>query len=46
MNIQPEEVKTKKRQRKIETEVSELRMKLSQAAKSVVLSNREVRLLR
>lgn len=46
MNIHPEDVKTKKRQRKIETEVAELRVKLSQATKSVVLSNREVRLLR
>lgn len=46
MHIDPDGVKTKKRQRKTETEVAELRQKLSQATKSVVLSNREVRLLR
>lgn len=46
MHIDPDTVKTKKRQRKTETEVAELRQKLSQATKSVVLSNREVRLLR
>lgn len=46
MHINPDAVKLKKRQRKTETEVTELRVKLAQAAKSVVLSNREVRLLR
>ncbi|CAH1112027.1 unnamed protein product [Psylliodes chrysocephalus] len=46
MHINPDGVKMKKRQRKTETEVSELRVKLAQATKSVVLSNREVRLLR
>lgn len=46
MHIDPDTVKTKKRQRKTETEVAELRKKLAQATKSVVLSNREVRLLR
>ncbi|RZC37667.1 uncharacterized protein BDFB_011183 [Asbolus verrucosus] len=46
MHIDPDSVKSKKRQRKTETEVAELRQKLSQAARSVVLSNREVRLLR
>lgn len=46
MHINPDAVKLKKRQRKTETEVSELRVKLAQATKSVVLSNREVRLLR
>lgn len=46
MHINPDAVKLKKRQRKTETEVAELRVKLAQAAKSVVLSNREVRLLR
>lgn len=46
MHINPEVVKLRKRQRKTETEVAELRVKLSQATKSVVLSNREVRLLR
>lgn len=46
MNISPDAVKLKKRQRKTETEVAELRVKLAQPAKSIVLSNREVRLLR
>lgn len=46
LHISPDEVKLKKRQRKTETEVKELRAKLAQAAKSIVLSNREVRLLR
>lgn len=46
MHIDPDAVKVKKRQRKTETEVAELRIKLGQAAKSIVLSNREVRLLR
>lgn len=46
MHIESDNVKLKKRQRKTETEVAELRLKLAQASKSVVLSNREVRLLR
>ncbi|XP_065168308.1 uncharacterized protein egl [Atheta coriaria] len=46
LHINPENVKLRKRQRKTETEVAELRSKLSQSSKSVVLSNREVRLLR
>lgn len=46
MHIDADAVKLKKRQRKTETEVAELRVKLGQAAKSIVLSNREVRLLR
>ena len=46
MHIDPEGVKLKKRQRKTDTEVVELRAKLTQPAKSIVLSNREVRLLR
>ncbi|XP_077298358.1 egl_like_exo domain-containing protein [Arctopsyche grandis] len=46
MNIQPAEVRIRKRQRKINTEVFELRQKLSQCSKNVVLSNREIRLLR
>ncbi|KAL1502086.1 hypothetical protein ABEB36_007284 [Hypothenemus hampei] len=46
LHINPDEVKMKKRQRKTETEVKELRAKLAQVSKSVVLSNREVRLLR
>lgn len=46
MHITPDDIKMRKRQRKTETEVAELRIKLSQPAKSIVLSNREVRLLR
>lgn len=46
MLIDPDSVKSKKRQRKTEVEVNELRQKLAQATRSVVLSNREVRLLR
>ncbi|KAF5294367.1 hypothetical protein FQR65_LT10820 [Abscondita terminalis] len=46
MYIAPEDIKSRKRQRKTGTEVAELRVKLSQPAKSIVLSNREVRLLR
>lgn len=46
MHINPDMVKMKKRQRKTDTEVAELRVKLAQPAKSIVLSNREVRLLR
>lgn len=46
MQITPDAVKLKKRQRKTEMEVAELRVKLAQPVKSVVLSNREVRLLR
>ncbi|XP_069960488.1 uncharacterized protein [Cherax quadricarinatus] len=44
--IQPEEVKQKKKQRKIETEVAELKNKLATKARAIVLSNREIRLLR
>lgn len=45
--IQPDEVKQKKKQRKIETEVAELKMKLATTqARAIVLSNREIRLLR
>ncbi|KAF5290110.1 hypothetical protein FQA39_LY14891 [Lamprigera yunnana] len=46
MYIAPEDIKFRKRQRKTGTEVAELRVKLSQPAKSIVLSNREMRLLR
>ncbi|GLV36923.1 egalitarian [Carabus blaptoides fortunei] len=46
MHINSQDVKLKKRQRKIETEVAELRVKLAQCTKNIVLSNREVRLLR
>lgn len=45
--IKPAEVKLRKKQRKIETEVKELKIKLSsQQFKNIVLSNREIRLLR
>ena len=45
--IQGEEVKTRKKQRKVETEVADLRLKLATIqSKNVVLSNREIRLLR
>ena len=45
--IDPEGVKAKKKQRKIDFEISDLRLKLANTAgKSIVLSNREIRLLR
>ena len=45
--IWPDEVKETKRRRKMETEIEELKSRLSNTqAKSVVLSNREIRLLR
>ena len=45
--IHPDDVKLKKKQRKVETEVTELKNKLSNTqVRSVVLSNREIRLLR
>lgn len=46
MMIRPAEVKTRKKQRKVGTEVADLKVKLSQSSKNVVLSNREIRLLR
>lgn len=46
MHIQPTEVKLRKRQRKINTEVGELKLKLAETTKNIVLSNREIRLLR
>lgn len=46
MHIQPTEVKLRKRQRKINTEVGELKLKLAESTKNIVLSNREIRLLR
>uniref|UniRef100_T1P7J1 Exonuclease n=1 Tax=Musca domestica TaxID=7370 RepID=T1P7J1_MUSDO len=47
MHIKPNEVKIRKKQRKISTEVSDLKQKLAQTkTKSIVLSNREIRLLR
>lgn len=46
--IRPTDVKLQKKQRKVESEVSDLRTKLSSAtlSKNIVLSNREIRLLR
>jgi len=49
MHIRPTEVKQRKKQRKVESEVSDLRSKLSsssQTGRNIVLSNREIRLLR
>ncbi|KAI5633634.1 3'-5' exonuclease domain-containing protein [Phthorimaea operculella] len=46
MHIQPTDVKLRKRQRKINTEVGELKQKLAESTKNIVLSNREIRLLR
>ncbi|XP_065339588.1 egalitarian protein homolog [Cloeon dipterum] len=48
MHVTPSEVKLQKKQRKVETEVVDLKNKLAiaQGAKSLVLSNREIRLLR
>ncbi|RWS31961.1 uncharacterized protein B4U80_10550 [Leptotrombidium deliense] len=45
--IKPQEVKANKKQRKIEMEVTDLKQKLfNSEAKQIVLSNREIRLLR
>lgn len=44
--IKPNEVKIRKKQRKISTEVIDLKNKLAQSNKNVVLSNREIRLLK
>lgn len=46
MLIRPNDVKLKKKQRKINTEVFDLKTKLQSSNKNVVLSNREIRLLR
>lgn len=46
MLIRPNDVKLKKKQRKISTEVSDLKAKLQSVNKNIVLSNREIRLLR
>ena len=45
-NIDSENVKSKKKQRKLDFEVSELRLKIATTHKNIVLSNREIRLLR
>lgn len=46
MLIRPNDVKMKKKQRKISTEVFDLKQKLQNTNKNIVLSNREIRLLR
>lgn len=46
MLIRPNDVKLKKKQRKINTEVFDLKQKLQSTSKNIVLSNREIRLLR
>lgn len=46
MLIKPAEVRSRKKQRKLGTEVADLKQKLSQSNKNIVLSNREIRLLR
>lgn len=46
MLIRPNDVKLKKKQRKINTEVLDLKQKLQSTNKNIVLSNREIRLLR
>ena len=45
-HIWPLEVKETKRRRKIETEIEELKARLANTKKTMVLSNREIRLLR
>ena len=45
--IQGEEVKSRKKQRKVETEVADLRLKLATIqSKNIVLANSESRILR
>ncbi|XP_051173987.1 egalitarian protein homolog [Leptopilina boulardi] len=47
MHIKPQDVKTRKKQRKVETEVADLRKRMEDTTgKNIVLSNREIRLLR
>lgn len=48
MHIRPGDVKQRKKQRKVETELADLRGKLSSntSKTNIVLSNREIRLLR
>lgn len=49
MYIKPEDVKQRKKQRKIENELPDLQNKLavvSNSSRNIVLSNREIRLLR
>ncbi|KAL0115544.1 hypothetical protein PUN28_010812 [Cardiocondyla obscurior] len=47
MHIRPLDVKARKKQRKVETEVADLKKRMEEATnKNIVLSNREIRLLR
>ena len=47
MHIKPLDVKARKKQRKVETEVADLRKRMEETiGKNIVLSNREIRLLR
>lgn len=47
MHIRPADVKARKRQRKMETEMVDLKKRMEEAtSKNIVLSNREIRLLR
>lgn len=46
MLIRPVDVKMRKKQRKVRSEIQDLKVKLKGASKNVVLSNREIRLLR
>ena len=47
MHIRPADVKARKKQRKVETEVADLKRRMEEAtSKNIVLSNREIRLLR
>lgn len=49
MYIKSDEVKQRKKQRKVENELSDLQIKLaasSNSSRNIVLSNREIRLLR
>lgn len=47
MHIHPVDVKARKKQRKVETEVADLRKRMEETTgKNIVLSNREIRLLR
>ncbi|RZF32426.1 hypothetical protein LSTR_LSTR001890 [Laodelphax striatellus] len=49
LHIQPAEIKQRKKQRKVESEVSDLKAKLTSSAqtgRNIVLSNREIKLLR
>lgn len=47
MHIKPSDVKARKKQRKVETEVADLKKRMEEATcKNIVLSNREIRLLR